>query len=111
MQRDREYLLDILEAAKIIHDYVVEKTQDDFLKDIQCQDAVVRRLEIIGEASRRISEQTQETLSDVPWTEMAAMRNRLIHRYDDIDMVIVWDTIGKDVPQLITLLETFLNDT
>ena len=110
MLRDREYILDIIEAAKIIHDYVAEKSQDDFTKDIQCQDAVVRRLEIIGEASRRISEQTRERLTDVPWPEMTAMRNRLIHQYDDIDMVIVWDTIGKDIPKLITLLETFLND-
>jgi len=54
MQRDREFLLDILEAAKLAVSYVGEKSKENFLKDIQCQDAVVRRFEIIGEASRRI---------------------------------------------------------
>lgn len=55
MQRDREFLLDILEAAKLVVSYVGEKSKENFLKDIQCQDAVVRRFEIIGEASRRNS--------------------------------------------------------
>ncbi len=56
MQRDREYLLDILEAAKLALSYIGEKIREDFLEDIQCQDAVIRRLEIIGEAARRISD-------------------------------------------------------
>lgn len=54
MQRDREYLLDILEAAKLAISYIKEKTKKDFLNDLQCQDAVIRRLEIIGEAAHRI---------------------------------------------------------
>ena len=58
MQRDREYLFDILEASKIALNYVSNKNKEDFLSDLQCQDAVIRRLEIIGEAARRISEDT-----------------------------------------------------
>ena len=105
MQRDREYLLDIIEGAKAAHSYVKGKTKQDFLKDFQCQDAVVRRLEIIGEAARRVSEQTRESLTDLPWTEMISMRNILIHRYDDIDMLIIWDTVHNDIPPLIAALE------
>lgn len=55
MQRDKEYLIDILEAAKIAASYIREKSKEDFFDDLQCQDAVIRRLEVIGEAARRIS--------------------------------------------------------
>lgn len=63
MPRDREYLLDILEAAKLAVAYVAEKTREDFSNNLQCQDAVIRRLEIVGEAARRISEETQNAFS------------------------------------------------
>lgn len=105
MQRDSAYLLDILEAAKVVHVYVSGKTKEDFLRDSLCQDAIIRRLEIIGEAARRVSEQTRESLPDLPWPGMIGMRNRLIHRYDDIDMVVVWDTVCRDMPPLIACLE------
>jgi len=101
MQRDREYILDILEAAKNIEEYIQEKTEQDFSKNLQCQDAVLRRLEIIGEAAGRISETQRKSLPTVPWQDMIAMRNRLIHQYDDIDMAIVWETVIRDIPQLV----------
>ena len=56
MQRDKEYLLDILDASRLAIQYVQGKSLEDFLSDIQCQDAVIRRLEIIGEAARRVSD-------------------------------------------------------
>ncbi len=105
MQRDREYLLDILEAAKLALDYVADKAREDFLNDMQCQDAVVRRLEIIGEAARRTSEETRTAFPDLPWGEMIGMRNVIIHEYDDVDFVIVWETIKNDLPLLIESLE------
>ena len=61
MQRDREYMLDILEAAKTIEEYIQGKTEQDFSKNLQCQDAVLRRLEIIGEAAGRISEKQRNS--------------------------------------------------
>ena len=64
MQRDNEYLLDILEAAKLAIDYIGEKSREEFLIDSQCQDAVIRRLEIIGEAARRVSEETRTMYTD-----------------------------------------------
>ena len=105
MQRDREFLLDILDAAKLAISYVGEKSTEDFLKDTQCQDAVIRRLEIIGEASRRISEKTQADFPDLPWSEMIGMRNVMIHEYDDVDLRIVWKTVNSNLPKLIESLK------
>ncbi|MCZ7383614.1 MAG: DUF86 domain-containing protein [Candidatus Methanoperedens sp.] len=108
MQRDREYMLDILEAAKLAIDYIGDKTREEFFGDLQCQDAVIRRLEIIGEAARRISEETQVAYPDLPWSDMVGMRNIMIHEYDDVDLVIVWETVNNDLPPLIDALEKIL---
>jgi uncharacterized protein with HEPN domain len=110
MQRDREFLLDILEAAKLAVSYVGEKSKENFLKDIQCQDAVVRRFEIIGEASRRISEDKRVSYPELPWGEMIAMRNVMIHEYDDVDFTVVWETVKNNLPSLIESLERILSD-
>ena len=108
MHRDPEYMVDILDAARAIKTYVAEKTEESFLKDPLCQDAVIRRLEIIGEAARRVSEETRKSLPEVPWNDMTGMRNRLIHRYDDIDMAILWDTICSNISPLIISLEKII---
>ena len=110
MQRDREFLLDILEAAKLAVSYVGEKSKENFLKDIQCQDAVVRRFEIIGEASRRISDDTRDAHPELPWGEMIAMRNVMIHEYDDVDFTVVWETVKNNLSSLIESLERILSD-
>ena len=105
MQRDREYLLDILEAAKLALGYVGERGREDFFSDPQCQDAVIRRLEVMGEAARRLSEEIRTTLPSIPWSDIIGMRNLMIHEYDDIDLVIVWETIHNDLPPLIDSLK------
>lgn len=108
MQRDREYLIDILEAAKIAASYTRGKSKKEFLDDLQCQDAVIRRLEVIGEAARRISKDTQTHLANLPWNEMVSMRNVMIHEYDDIDVGIVWETVQNDLQPIINSLEKIL---
>ncbi|MBW2721666.1 MAG: DUF86 domain-containing protein [Deltaproteobacteria bacterium] len=105
MSRDKEYVIDILEAAKLALSYVSGKTKDEFLKDTQCQDAVIRRLEIIGEAARRISDETRATYPKLPWKAMVGMRNVMIHEYDDVDLVIVWNTVQNDLPPVVARLE------
>ena len=105
MQRDKGHLFDILEAARLALSYIEDKSLDTFLKDTQCQDAVIRRLEIIGEASRRLSDETRQTLPEIPWREIIGMRNMLIHDYDDIDMKIVWDTVSEHLEPLIKVLD------
>lgn len=105
MSRDPQYLLDVLIAAKLALTYVAGKTQEEFLADTQCQDAVIRRLEIIGEAARRLSRQTRTTLPELAWNAMIGMRNAMIHEYDDVDLSIVWDTVRSDLPSLIRAIE------
>jgi uncharacterized protein with HEPN domain len=101
MSRDDTYLVDILESAKIALDYVFDKTWDEFYEDVQCQDAVVRRIEIIGEAARRVSKETRDKHPQIPWREMTTMRNLVIHEYDVVDIKQVWDTVRNKVPPLI----------
>lgn len=81
------------------------KTQAEFLLDTFCQDAVIRRLEIIGEATRRLSDETRMALPETAWEAMVGMRNILIHQYDDVDMNIIWDAVQMDIPPLIQVLE------
>ncbi len=104
MSRDDAYLVDILESAKIALDYVFDKSWDQFYKDVQCQDAVVRRLEIIGEAARRVSPATQAKHPEIEWRGMTSMRNLVIHEYDVVDIGQVWDTARTKLPALIDKL-------
>jgi len=101
MSRDDSYLVDILESAKIALDYISDKTWDMFNKDVQCQDAVIRRIEIIGEAAQRVSNETRGKYPQIPWHEMAGMRNLVIHEYDVVDINQVWDTVHNKIPSLI----------
>ncbi len=105
MSRDPQYLLDIVEAAKLAVHYVTGKTQEEFRQDTLCQDAVIRRLEIIGEAARRLSPEARTTLPELTWHAMIGMRNLLIHEYDGVDPTIVWDTVKTDLPALLKALE------
>jgi uncharacterized protein with HEPN domain len=110
MERDRVYVLDILDAARLALSYIKDIAEAAFYKDTQCQDSVIRRLEMIGEAARRISEPTLIAHPEVPWQEMIGLRNILIHEYDDIDLSIVWHTVRNELPRLISTLETILED-
>lgn len=108
MERDRVFLLDILEAARLAISYVGNKTEAEFLADIQCQDSVIRRLEIIGEAARRISEETRRAYPELPWSDMIGMRNILIHEYGDVDMLIVWKTVQTELPAIVAKVAKLL---
>lgn len=105
MHNDDAYLIDILDSARIAVAYLENINFSEFEIDIKTQDAVIRRLEMIGEASSRVSLQTLNTYRDLPWTKMKSMRNFLIHEYDDIDFKIVWDTVKNNIPPLISELE------
>ena len=105
MSRDNVYLLDILQAARLAVQYLHQATLEAFLDDVRLQDSVIRRLEIVGEAARRVSEPARLTHSHLPWREMIGMRNIVIHEYDNVDLTIVWDAVKKDLPPLIEALE------
>ena len=104
-QRDRGHLWDILEAARVAIAYVEGRARAEFLEETQLQDAVIRRLEIMGEAARRIAEPTRDSFPGVPWRATVGMRNVLIHEYGDVDLSIVWDTLVVDVPAVVVALE------
>ncbi|HWA07558.1 MAG TPA: DUF86 domain-containing protein [Ignavibacteria bacterium] len=108
MENDLAYLFDILESAELAIDHLSGITVESFRDDIKSQDAVIRRLEIIGEASGKVSKESQHIYRDLPWQKMKGMRNFLIHEYDDIDINIVWETVKHNLPPIIKQLKEIL---
>ncbi len=98
MTRDyRIYLQDILDSISRIENYVEDMTYEDFVDDQKTVDAVVRNIEIIGEATKNVPEDVRETYPDLPWREMAGMRDKMIHGYFEILHGILWETIKHDL--------------
>ena len=95
----------MLDAAREAVSFARGRTRDDLDKDRQLVLAVVKDIEIVGEAATRVSEPTRRRLPELPWERIVGMRNRLVHAYFDINLDIVWKTIGEDLPELISLLE------
>jgi uncharacterized protein with HEPN domain len=108
MQRDLQFLLDMLQSAELIMQYTAQCSKNEFINNIQLQDSVIRRLLIIAEAARRVSETTQATLSNISWREINGMRNRLVHEYDDLNLNIVWDVVENEIPILIKTLKLII---
>ncbi|MBD1845037.1 DUF86 domain-containing protein [Cyanobacteria bacterium FACHB-63] len=106
--RELNYLLDMLNAAKLAQDFVSGVDWKTFELELMRQAAVIRQIEIIGEAARRISTETRTTLSEIPWSKIIGMRNRLIHEYDDLDLEAIWDTTQIAVPELVAILEKLI---
>lgn len=99
MRDDRERLLDIVEAIERIERYA-EKGREEFERDELIQTWVVYHIQIIGEATRKLSEELREEFDDVPWSAIIAMRNILVHDYFSVDIDEVWSTVEKDIPAL-----------
>lgn len=108
LPREYSYLLDMLNAAKLAQDFVANTSLEDFQDDLMRQAAVTRQFEIIGEAARRISEDSQAEVPEIPWHQIIGLRNRIAHEYDRINLVRLWDTIHLALPELITVLERFI---
>lgn len=83
---------------------------DTFASNFMCQDAVIRRIEIIGKASGKIDLSLQEAHQEIAWHRMRGMRNRLIHDYNEIDIELVWQTIHEDIPDLKKKIERILDN-
>jgi uncharacterized protein with HEPN domain len=90
---------DIYDSIKAIQKYTFGLSRADFMASSEKQDAVIRRLEVIGEAANRLSDDFRSQYPEVPWSGIVGLRNVLIHEYDTIDLDRVWETIVK-IPQL-----------
>lgn len=100
-KRDNElYLQDIYDSIRKIDKYVNGLELAEFKKDQKTIDAVVRNLEVLGEAAKYISSDFKKKNSHIPWREMVEMRNKVIHEYFGVDSAILWTTIKNDLPQL-----------
>jgi uncharacterized protein with HEPN domain len=105
MERDLQFLLDMLQSAELVINYIAQSSKAEFVHNIQLQDSVIRRLLVLAEAARRISDKTRQTLPNISWQEINGMRNRLVHEYDDVNLNIIWDVIKTEIPALIAELK------
>ena len=99
MKDNRIYLLHICDAIGRIESYT-KAGRDAFMADPKTQDAVIRNLEIIGEAAKNIPGKLREDRPEIPWKQMAGMRDRMIHQYFGVDLRLVWDALERDLPEI-----------
>jgi uncharacterized protein with HEPN domain len=110
-QVDAVYLKHIRDAISRIEQYTKAVKYDDFIRNNLIQDGVIRQLEIIGEATKRLSTEFKNKHSHIPWKDIAGMRDKLIHNYLGVDIDAVWDTLKKDIPALKREIKKILNET
>jgi uncharacterized protein with HEPN domain len=99
MRDDRERLHDILEAIELIEKYAAEG-RAAFERNELIQIWFLRHLQIIGEASRALSEEIRESHPEIPWAKIIGMRHILVHHYFDIDLPVVWNAVARELPEL-----------
>ncbi len=104
------YLKDIVEAMEAIENFVEGIELDEFKQDDKTSSAVIRKFEVIGEATKRIPEDIRHKYSQIPWKEMAGMRDKLIHFYFGVDYKLVWKTIKHRIPQIKPVIRQIMED-
>jgi len=104
------YLQDILDAIEKIKKYTAKVDYEMFSKNQMMIDAVLMNIAIIGENVKKIPEDVKERYPDIPWKDIAGMRDKVIHDYFGVDVNIVWETIKKDVPELEQKIKVMLKE-
>ncbi|HCJ79462.1 hypothetical protein DK28_0201285 [Peptococcaceae bacterium SCADC1_2_3] len=97
---DKYRLIHILDYAREISEWLSDSTKESFFANKQLQSAVIRNLEVIGEAVKNVSDSLREKYTEVLWKDIAGMRDMLIHEYFDVDLEEVWETSTEDIPVL-----------
>jgi uncharacterized protein with HEPN domain len=108
MSRDRESLIDITQSAQRILRFAEGISRDDLETNEEKLSAILYQLTILGEATKRLSQDLRIQHPDIPWKQMAGMRDIVTHHYDEVDPDIVWEIIQNDLPQLLDMLRPLL---
>ncbi|MES0344769.1 MAG: DUF86 domain-containing protein [Anaerolineales bacterium] len=96
----RDFIIDMIEAADMVASFIQGMNKEQFLADKKTQFAVVRALEIIGEAAKKVPDSIRSRYPDLPWREISGMRDKLIHDYFGVNNEVVWKTAIEDVPEI-----------
>lgn len=104
------YLKDILESIERIEKYTHSLSEREFNKDFNTQDAIVHRLEIIGESIKNIPQEIQEKYREIPWREIARTRDKIVHHYFDVDLEQIWSIIKNDLHPLKKQIKNLLSE-
>lgn len=105
-----DYIQDILEALGEVEDFTTGMQFEDFVEDKKTVNAVVRSLEVIGEATKKIPDNLRKKHSEIPWKRMAGMRDKLIHEYFGVDLEIVWEVVNNELPPIKPLIQKVLEE-
>ncbi|MCY4588803.1 MAG: DUF86 domain-containing protein [Bryobacterales bacterium] len=105
MRPDDACLLDMLLAAREAAEFAAGRTFPEFERDRMTQLAILKAVEIVGEAASRVSADTQEAHPEIPWPEIIGLRHRLVHAYFEVNLKRVWETVQRDIPYLVAQLE------
>lgn len=104
------FLKHILECIDLIEEYSKDLSKENFKSNIKIQDAIIRRLEIIGEAARNLPDEFKSSYLDTQWKKIIAARNILVHFYFGVDLNTIWNIVNNDLPQLKKQVESMLED-
>jgi len=107
-ETDAGYLWDMLDAARAVQRFVASRVRDEYLRDEMLQAAVERKIEIVGEAARKVSGPFQQAHPEIPWVRIAAQRHVLAHAYGEIQHDRIWEVASVHLPVLIRQLEQLL---
>ncbi len=108
MLRDNASLLDIVRAGQLILQFTKGINRNQLESDLLIQSAILYQISIMGEATKRLSREFREQHPEVPWDDMAGMRDVIAHQYDRIDLDIVWQVIQRNIPELLSILVILL---